>query len=459
MSSSNQAVIPVAGSISGSALTVVPNPVLADTVVTLTVRDTGTTPTQNATVTVRPGTVNNDITITPSSTQGGSCTPAICSGGDALVSATLSQGGIPLPARGVRFEVVSGDFLFITSDPGSAIETLATSITVITDETGKARARIRAAAAAPNQTALLQVTDLATGTFQRTSFVIAQATGTSPGFFVTPDALTFQGSRVGQCANSSISAVFYIFGGAPPYAVLSTTSAFFVSSDQISLSGGSFIVTPNGACVDEPGAPIVIRDASGRTVTVTVANIPGTAAGPLVVGPNPVTLSSCASIASVTALGGTGNYVANSGSGSVMVTGSSGTFSIQRVNPSPAPSGSGTNVTISDGISTVVVTVNYTGSATGACVTLTDCTGTVTVTISGGTLPYSAVSDNTSVMATVGPPAATATTVTIQRRPTSGAFTPPATVTVSDASTPAKTVLITVNATGTGVGTGGGTCP
>ena len=56
---------------------------------------------------------------------------------------------------------------------------------------------------ASNQTALLQVTDLGTETFQRTSFVIAQATGTSPGFFVSPQSATFQGARADQCARSN----------------------------------------------------------------------------------------------------------------------------------------------------------------------------------------------------------------------------------------------------------------
>jgi hypothetical protein len=40
---------------------------------------------------------------------------------------------------------------------------------------------IRIASTAPNQTALLQITDIGTGTFQRTSFAIAQSTGSSPG--------------------------------------------------------------------------------------------------------------------------------------------------------------------------------------------------------------------------------------------------------------------------------------
>ncbi|HEX7403274.1 MAG TPA: hypothetical protein VF287_04595, partial [Usitatibacter sp.] len=124
VSSSNQAVIQVAGTLAGSTLTIVPNPVLADTPVTLTVRDTGTAPVATATVTVRPGTVSNNITITPTGTQASTCTPALCSGGDALVSATLSQGGIPLPARPVRFDVVTGDFRFVTTDPITGIETL-----------------------------------------------------------------------------------------------------------------------------------------------------------------------------------------------------------------------------------------------------------------------------------------------------------------------------------------------
>src|SRR5437868_7610639 len=44
VASSNQSIVPVSGAISGSSFTVVPNPVTANTTVTLTVRDTGTTP-------------------------------------------------------------------------------------------------------------------------------------------------------------------------------------------------------------------------------------------------------------------------------------------------------------------------------------------------------------------------------------------------------------------------------
>ncbi|HEY2628209.1 MAG TPA: hypothetical protein VGI57_03745, partial [Usitatibacter sp.] len=67
--SSNQAVIPLSGPISGTQFTVTPNYVTADSSVTITVRDTGTAPTASVTVTVHPGTVNNNVTVTPSSTQ------------------------------------------------------------------------------------------------------------------------------------------------------------------------------------------------------------------------------------------------------------------------------------------------------------------------------------------------------------------------------------------------------
>ncbi len=158
VSSSNQAVIQISGPISGSTFTVIPNPVLSSTTVTLTVRDTGTAPTVSSIVTVQPGTVNNSVTITP--TNNG-CQPAICSGDDALVSTTISQGGIPLGARSVRFDVVTGTFSFVTTANG--VDSLTSTVSVLTDETGKATARIRIPANAANQSALMQITDLGTG--------------------------------------------------------------------------------------------------------------------------------------------------------------------------------------------------------------------------------------------------------------------------------------------------------
>ena len=414
VSSGNQSVIPLSGSVRGNSVTVVPNSVAADTQVTLTVRDTGSTPLQTVTVTVKPGTIANDVEITPSSTQG--CPAGIlCSGGDALVRVTLSQAGVPLAGRTVRFDASSGDFRFITSATGTVPEVLATSAFAVTDVLGRASVRIRATADAPNQTALLEVTDVSTGAFRRVPFTIAQSTGASPGFFATPTSYTFQGPRQDQCASGvsgpPLRATFYVFGGAPPYTITSPTTGLAVSRDFVGFSGGSFDVTPTGQCLDN--VPITIRDSSGHTTSVTVSNIRGTdPVPPLVVSPDSVSLSSCSSIAIVTAAGGTGHYIGNSGSGAIIVGFAGGnSFYIQR-SANSAASTSPVFAGISDGVSSVNVTVNLTGSGAGACstgpfradpsaVTLTTCTGTAQVTLSGGAGNYGFNTNNSAINVTL----------------------------------------------------------
>ncbi len=458
VSSNNQAVIQVSGPVR-SPLVIVPNPVLVDTPVTLTVRDTGTTPVATATLTVRPGTVHNDVSVTPSATQGGTCDPAVCSGGDAEVRATLSQGGLPLPARGVRFEVISGDFRFITSAAG-APETLGLSVDTITDERGEARARIRATANAANQTAILQVTDLGTGAFQRTSFLIAQATDTSPGFFVTPTSVTFVGPREDQCLSGGRTEHF-IFGGVAPYVISNTApQAFSVNRQVVSASGGSFTVTSGGVCVAEPGLPIVVTDAAGRTVSVLAANIPGTEPVPaLVAAPEEISLSSCTSIARITVAGGTGRYTASPGSGSLLVQHpSTSEFTVQRLTNSAATTGS-VMVGISDGQSTVTVTVSLIGEALGSCpppsivpagttVTLSDCATAQEVVLSG-TPPFTATPHDSGIVTDI---VSSGTPVTyrlrVQRRSGSASFTN-TTVDLRDAGTAAGTVTVTATGAGT----------
>lgn len=432
VSSSNQSVVPVSGALSGTTLLVVPNPVAVDTTVTLTVRDTGATPTASATLTVHPGTVSNNVTITPTSTQAAACDPAICSGGDAQVSVTISQGGIPLAARGVRFDVVSGDYRFITSPPGAATETLATTITVVTDQSGLAQARIRVTAGAANQTALLLITDIASGAFQNASFIIAQSTGTSPGFFVIPDTITFTGPNNTSCANNA-SAEAVIFGGVPPYAVSGAGSGFSVSPSVVANSGGSIGILALGVCT--AGLPIVVQDASGHSATVTVVNELGTVTAPvLVVSPNAVTLDSCLSSASATIAGGTGNnYIVSSGSSGVFARlASPTTVSIQRTPNTPATT-SPVTVSVSDGVSTVPITVTLGTNAAGACpepltvsspITVTGC-ATTAVTLAGGNGSYSAISNDPAVSAAV-----TGSVLTLQQNPS-----------VAHSGTPTVTVL------------------
>jgi hypothetical protein len=463
--SSNQSVVAASGPIPGSTLTVIPANVLAETEVTLTVRDTGTTAPVNANLTVRPGTVANDISVIPTSTQGGTCAPAVCSGGDAIVTATISQGGNPLPARGVRLDVVSGDFRFITSPPNQP-EVLETSTTVITDQNGAIHARIRVLPGAPNQTALVQVTDLGTQAFRRAPFQIAQATGSSPGFFATPESITFTGPNDQSCAIGGRADVF-VFGGTPPYSVGGSGSAFGISNNVVATSGGSFYVVPNGTCVD-PGLPITIADAAGRTTSVTVSNVLGELTVPeLLLSPGIVTLSDCSTQAMVSVAGGTGNFTVTSGSGALFVSGNPGQrlFTVGRVPNTPATTP--LQVGVASGNRSATVTVNLTGDAlntncdntglraTPSAVTLASC-GPVDVTITGGSPPYAVRSDNSSVTAALAP--GFSNFVRIQRTPLSQSFVPPASVTVTDNNGLGNSRVIPVQGTGSAAGSGTGPC-
>jgi hypothetical protein len=365
VSSSNQAIVPVASTLVGSSITIVPNPVLTDTTLTLTARDTGTTAPTSVTLTVKPGTVSNSISIAPSSTA---CAPALCSGGDAVISAVISQGGTPLAARGVRFEAVSGDFMFITS-PANAPETLANSVLVATDETGTARARIRASSSAPNQTGILQVTDIASGAYQRTSLIIAASSTSDAAFFTVPTAIDYTGPDNAHCAGSTTSAPetsVFIFGGAPPYTISnSAPGAFAVNTSVVGASGGSFRVSPQGPCVTS--ATIAVTDLARRTITVTLSNKLGTSAPvvALAVTPASVSLATCTQTASATITGGAGTYVAADSSGELTVTVSGSLITVKRAAGSPAPSSNSIPVTVSDGTRTTTLGVNLTGTGAG----------------------------------------------------------------------------------------------
>jgi hypothetical protein len=362
VSSSNQAVVPVSGPIVGNTLTVIPNPVVTDTSVVLTARDTGTTTPTSVTLLVRPGTVSNMITIAPGSSA---CAPAICSGGDAVVTTTISQGGIPLPARGVRFDVISGDVRFITS-PAGAPETTALSVTTVTDETGAARARLRALDTAANQTAIIQITDLGSGAYQRTTVLIARASAGQVGFFTVPESVTFTGPDNTRCA-TGLSSEIFIFGGAPPYTISnSAPAAFLTNTNTVNFSGGSFRVTTTGICASN--VTFAVTDAAGRTSTVTLSNQLGSNApppAPLGVFPGSLTLTSCSARASAVIVGGKStSYVAASENSIVLATVTGSILTVSRAPGTFPPSSAITvNVNVSDGTSVFTVPVTLTGTA------------------------------------------------------------------------------------------------
>ncbi len=350
VASDNQAVVPIVTTTAvGRQLTVVANPVSADTTVTLTVRDTSTTPRATVTLTVRPGTIANAVTIVPASNA---CEPAICSGGEALVTATISQAGIPLPGRLVRFDVVSGDVRFIVSPPGTTGEVLALSTTTTSDQAGLARVRLRVLANVPNQTALIQITDPETGSLLRIAVNVRQFTGTgNPVFFAIPESVTFRGQFIGQCAGNSVATDFVIFGGTPPYNVVNANGAIFVSPNVVQASGQAF----TARLVGSPGCftdlPITITDAAGRTIVVRVSNVEGTNPAPAAaVGLSPTSVTiGCGQSASFVITGGTTPFSASSNNGLVTAAVAERTVTVER---QPGGTGMGnmtTTITVTDG--------------------------------------------------------------------------------------------------------------
>ena len=369
VTSSDQLALPVAGTITGNVFTVVPGPVAADTAVTLSVRDTGTATPITTTLTVKPRTVSNTVTITPSATQSAACGTAVCAGGDAEVRVVLSQSGLPLRNREVRFDVVSGEFRIISSAPGEP-ETLSLSGTTFTDESGTARMRVRVLPDALSQTALLQITDLSSGFTQRTSFAIAPSSNAPLN--AQPSTIVFQGVAANTCA-SGISADVIVFGGRPPYQI-SRPGSFEVSPTVVSQSGGRFTVTATGQC--SAGSQIAVVDSNGATVTVTASNKLSDAEpidpppAPFAVSPASVTLTSCNSVANVAMSGGSGTYFGASGDTRVTVKINGSLASIQRTAPSADIPGGPTvtvTVTLTDGQVAKPVTVRFSGTGADPC--------------------------------------------------------------------------------------------
>ena len=364
VTSSDQAVLPLAGSFSGSQLTVIPQEVAADTAVTLTIRDTGTAAPVNATLTVKPRTVSNVVTVTPSASQAAVCGSAVCAGGDAEVKVAIARNGVPLLSREVRFDVVSGDFRIINSAPG-APETLALSGTTLTDGSGVARIRVRALNDATSQTALLQITDVAGGSFQRTSFAIAPSSNAPLN--AQPSTISFRSTVGGQCPNN-ITADVIVFGGRPPYSI-TQPGPFTVSPTLVTQNGGRFSVTAKGQCSD--GSPIAIVDNAGATVTVTAsASAPTLITAPtLAASPTSVTLDSCNTIATIAVAGGVGPpYFATSGHNGITAQPfSQNSVRIARASGSAAITPSSVTVSVSDGQTVKDITVNLVGAGQGAC--------------------------------------------------------------------------------------------
>lgn len=372
ITSSDQAVVPSVGQFAGNVFNIVPGAVAADTPVTLTVRDSGTTTPATATLVVKPRTVSNIVTVTPSASQSAACGTSICAGGDAEVKATLSLGGVPQRNHEVRFSVVSGDFRIITSAAGVP-EVVGLTGNATTDESGTARIRIRALADSASQTGLIQITDVSSGAFTRAAINIAPSSNAPLN--AQPNRIVFEGRDASTCA-SGIQADVIVFGGRPPY-LISNPGNFAINTPGLSFSGGRFTVTATGNCT--AGSTVAVVDSNGATVPITVVSTVSTSIIPpaaLVVSPTSVTLDTCLAEANVAVAGGLGrnSYMVASGSSYVIAqvvgfTGTAATVNIRRqpVGTPGATLSSPVLVGVSDGQTVQEIRVNLVGPAAGSC--------------------------------------------------------------------------------------------
>ena len=291
--SNNPAILPVVLNVPGNIVVLLANNVSVDTPVVITILDAAGTSVQ-ATVTVRAAPLLNTLTITPNLSDCG--TNAICSGqtGTAGVTVQGPEGG-PIAGRAVRFDVIGSAYLITTTNPA---QPLVTSLTVLTDASGKASVIVKANTNAPTQFAQLKVTDLATGQQLTGNFLIQQVTDGSKILSVVPGTAKITGAFKGECS-AGVPVDYYIYGGTPPYRITpSFPSAIIMVNTTVNASGGFFEVITNGSCVDP--LTFSILDATGRQITATISNVEGTVdrppptpAPPLAIAPSSVTATAC----------------------------------------------------------------------------------------------------------------------------------------------------------------------
>lgn len=304
ITSSNATLLPIPGSsLSDTQITLTPGTVTAQQSVTISVTDqAGKTAT--SVVNIQPNLINSDITVTGNAPPGfPECAGVgfVCAGQSGTASLTVSQNGVPARGRSIRFDVIQGDFRF----PIDVSQSLfSVSVTITSDESGRASTVLRADAGALPQIATIRATDTATGAFRTATFFIKQSTVGGGQFVTVPPQWTVTGSFAGTCPSGSVD--FLIFGGTPPYDIRS--SAPFIASAN---PARTTVENPSRFTVSFPppfSAPtcgvvtFTITDATGLSIqsSLTIAEGTGIRPTPVInLSPDTVNLA-CAQSAQVT---------------------------------------------------------------------------------------------------------------------------------------------------------------
>jgi hypothetical protein len=194
-----------------------------------------------------------------------------------------------LPNRQIRFDVVQGAYNFLVDQNGTIA---AKTITIVTDQNGKADAVVRMDAGVPSQSALIRATDVISGNRVDSAFSIVQAINGSAILSIFPSTYTASGKYKNECPGTAGD--YLVYGGTPPYSIRSSLpnaiplSVGGITSDPVIVtrSGGSFTASSfeSSSCGDYSSS-IVITDAAGRNASVTYIVKAGTEDRPTVTLP------------------------------------------------------------------------------------------------------------------------------------------------------------------------------
>lgn len=477
--STNATALPVSTSVSGSTIVLSANQVTDTTTVQVTVQDSASTVSSPVTVTVSPAPLLPSL-ITITSNPNPACSGTdntICSGGSGTATVQVTgAGGLGIAGRTVRFDVVQGNFQFVSTNPA---QPLVTTLNATTDSKGNAVVVVSVPPNTPTQSAIMRATDVTTGQQITGAFQILQMTIDGAVLSVLPlGTTTITGPDTTRCS-TGVSVNYYIFGGTPPYRVETNfPQAITITGAPVNVSGGSFTATTNGTCFQN--LTFVITDATGRTIPTGsypfIVNELGTTPPiptptPLVVTPGAIAKSQCvpANTFQFVGIGGIPPYSAvvtsSTSISSAVLAPQTGIASGQAVTVSGLTSPSNTTVTLFDNGSprqsgtvtidctgtappvtppTLVVTPSSTGNAANSCANTT-----FNFSITGGTPPYTMFFQNPS-----SAPGATITPqpVTAPGQPVAvtfgagGATATPVNLTITDSSNPPSTPQVaTIN--------------
>ncbi len=290
---SDAIVLPVTQLVSGAAITLTASNVAADAAVTLTIRDAAGQSTTVA-VSVKTSPLLGALTVTPTSNSTCAGTTAsllnkaaICSGESGVASITVrGANSTVLPNRQIRFDVVQGPYNFLIDQAGLIP---AKSVTLTTDQNGKADVVIRTVSGTESQAALIRATDLTSGNRVDSAFTVVQAINGSAILSVVPNTYTGAGGFVKECL--SFAGDYVIYGGTAPYRVTNgLPNAGTIASGNsigqviiVAAQGGIFRFTSFYVADNCGGfkAPLTIADATGRITTVDFNIVAGTTPRPV----------------------------------------------------------------------------------------------------------------------------------------------------------------------------------